>query len=100
MPSTAPPQVAGGIGKMSGGSDIGKTEIGRQEDLARFTLDRLRFSGPGDPIAALVLRGVHRADRGMIAGMWCVTEGGPVGIDMARPRYEQGQAASAFLTSV
>ena len=37
-------------------------------DLALFKLDELRFSGHGDPIAALVLCGAHRADRVMVGG--------------------------------
>jgi 8-oxoguanine deaminase len=62
-------------------------------------LDELRFSGAGDPIAALVLCGAHRADRVMIGGEWRVTEGVPVGMDLARLRHEHGVAAAAFMTS-
>ncbi len=51
-----------------GRTDIGRIEVGRQADLALFTLDELRFSGAGDPIAALVLCGAHTADRVMIGG--------------------------------
>jgi 8-oxoguanine deaminase len=83
-----------------GRSDIGKIEPGRQADLALFALDDLRFSGAGDPIAALVLCGAHRADRMMIAGQWRVVDGMPVGIDLERLRHEHGQAASAFLASI
>ena len=72
------------IGQMSRRSDIGRIELGRQADLAFFTLDELRFSGAGDPIAALVLWGAHRADRVMIAGQWRLTEGIPVEVDLAR----------------
>jgi len=83
-----------------GRSDIGRIEPGRQADLAFFTLDDLRFSGAGDPIAALVLCGAHRADRVMIAGQWRVVDGMPVGVDLERLRYDHGQAASAFLASI
>ena len=88
-----------GSAKCLGRSDIGRIELGRQADLAFFTLDELRFSGAGDPIAALVLCGAYRADRVMIAGQWRLTEGIPVGVDLARLRDEHEKAAKAFLTS-
>jgi 8-oxoguanine deaminase len=87
-----------GSAKCLGRSDIGKIEPGRQADLAFFTLDELRFSGAGDPIAALVLCGAHQADRMMISGEWRVMDGVPVGVDLARLRHEHGKAAQAFLT--
>jgi len=59
----------------------------------------LRFSGAGDPVAALVLCGAHRADRMMIGGEWRVTDGSPIGIDLARLRDEHGRAALAFLAN-
>lgn len=80
-----------------GRSDIGAIEVGKQADLAMFTLEELRFSGAGDPLAALVLCGAHRADRVMIAGRWTVEDGLPVGIDLARLRAEHGRAARVFL---
>jgi 8-oxoguanine deaminase len=80
-----------------GRSDIGEIAIGKQADIAMFTLDELRFSGAGDPIAALVLCGAHRADRVMVAGKWRVIDGMPVGIDIAQLRAAHGAAARAFL---
>jgi 8-oxoguanine deaminase len=80
-----------------GRSDIGEISVGKQADLALFTLDELRFSGAGDPLAALVLCGAHRADRVMVAGDWKVVGGQPVGIDVARLRFEHGQAAAKFI---
>jgi 8-oxoguanine deaminase len=80
-----------------GRSDIGEIAIGRQADIAMFTLDELRFSGAGDPIAALVLCGAHQADRVMVAGKWRVIDGMPVGIDIAQLRAAHGAAARAFL---
>ncbi len=53
-----------------GRTDIGRIAVGKQADLSLYTLDELRFSGAGDPIAALVLCGAHRADRVMIGGEW------------------------------
>lgn len=77
-------------------SDIGEIAVGKQADLALFKLDDLRFSGAHDPLAALVLCGAHSADRVMIAGQWTVVDGQPVGIDLARLRYEHGEMAKAF----
>jgi 8-oxoguanine deaminase len=77
--------------------DIGRVAPGMQADLALFTLDELRFSGAGDPLAALVLCGAHRADRVMIAGRWTVEDGQPVGVDIARLRAEHGAAARRYL---
>ena len=64
-----------------GRRDIGRIEVGREADLALFTLDELRFSGSHDPLAALVLCGATGADRVMVAGRWRVVDGEPVGID-------------------
>lgn len=86
-----------GSARCLGRDDIGRLEVGRQADLALFTLDELRFSGAGDPIAALVLCGAHRADRVMVAGDWKVVDGLPVGVDLERLRFEHGRAAKAFL---
>jgi 8-oxoguanine deaminase len=80
-----------------GRKDIGEIAVGRQADLALFMLDELRFSGAGDPIAALVLCGAHRADRVMIAGEWKVVDGVPVGVDVPELRARHGAAARAFL---
>jgi 8-oxoguanine deaminase len=86
-----------GSARCLGRSDIGSIAVGKQADLALFTLDELRFSGAGDPIAALVLCGAYRADRVMIAGEWRVVDGAPINIDIARLRHEHGAAARAFL---
>ena len=86
-----------GSARCLGRSDIGRIAVGLEADLALFTLDELRFSGAGDPLAALVLCGAHRADRVMIAGQWKVVDGLPVAVDIERLRWEHGQAAKAFL---
>ena len=86
-----------GSAKCLGRSDIGEIAVGKQADLALYTLDELRFSGAGDPIAALVLCGAHRADRVMIAGEWRVIDGVPVGVDVEGLRFEHGKAARRFL---
>ena len=79
-----------------GRSDIGQIAIGKQADLAMFKLDELRFSGAGDPLAALVLCGAHKADRVMIGGVWRVVEGMPVGIDLTKLRTSHRMAALKF----
>ena len=80
--------------------DIGAIAVGKQADLAFYSLDELRFSGAGDPLAAIVLCGAHTADRVMVAGEWRVKDGQPVGMDVARLRHEHGEAAKAFLERV
>lgn len=89
-----------GSARCLGRSDIGTIAVGKQADLAFFTLDELRFSGAGDPLAALILCGAHRADRVMIQGRWTVEEAMPVGVDVERLRLEHGAQARAFLEAV
>lgn len=86
-----------GSARCLGRSDIGRIAEGCEADLALFTLDELRFSGAGDPLAALVLCGAHRADRVMIAGAWKVVDGMPLHVDVERLRWEHGEAAKRFL---
>jgi 8-oxoguanine deaminase len=83
-----------------GRDDLGTIAVGKQADLAFYTLNELRFSGAGDPLAALVLCGAHSADRVMVKGEWRVEHGHPVGIDVARLRAEHGAAAKAFLAGI
>ena len=80
-------------------ADIGRIAEGAQADLAFFKLDELRFSGHGDPIAALVHCGAHRADRVMIAGRWTVEEGRIPGLDVPRLMAAHQQAAMALQAS-
>ncbi len=53
-------------------SDIGQIAPGMQADLAVFDLDELRFSGVGDPLAAIVMCGAHRVSRLMVGGRWLI----------------------------
>jgi len=89
-----------GSARLLGRSDIGTIAAGKQADLAFYTLDELRFSGAGDPLAALVLCGAHAADRVMVKGEWRVEDGAPKGVDVARLRAEHGAAAKAFLAAL
>ncbi|QGH68932.1 8-oxoguanine deaminase [Pseudactinotalea sp. HY158] len=64
-----------------GRADLGVIEVGRQADLALFRPEGLSFSGSHDVLTALLLCGVERADRVMVAGRWRVTDGQVVGLD-------------------
>ncbi len=76
-----------------GREDLGRIAVGMAADLACFTLEDLRFSGHGDPIAALVNCGAHHADRVMIAGRWTVWDGAIPGLDLAALRLDHQAAA-------
>lgn len=73
-----------GSARCLGRDDIGKISSDMQADLALFKLDELRFSGTGDPLAALVMCGAHKADYVMIAGEWVVKDGEIPGLDLER----------------
>jgi 8-oxoguanine deaminase len=62
-------------------------------DLALFKLDELRFSGHGDPLAALVLCGATKADRVMVIGRWVVEGGHIPGLDIAALTARHQEAA-------
>ena len=66
-----------------GRPELGEIAVGKAADLALFKLDELRFSGHGDPLAALVLCGAYLADRVMVGGKWAVTDGAIPGLDVA-----------------
>ena len=86
-----------GSARCLGRPELGTIAVGKQADLAMFTLDELRFSGAGDPIAALVLCGAHQADRVMISGKWTVEDSMPVGMDVEKLRHDHGAVAKLFL---
>lgn len=71
-----------GSAKILGRDDIGEIGVGKQADIAMFKMDELRFSGAGDPLAALVLCGAHKADRVMVQGHWRVIDGEIPGLDI------------------
>jgi 8-oxoguanine deaminase len=89
-----------GSARCLGRGDLGMIAVGKQADLAFYTLDELRFSGAGDPLAALVMCGAHHADRVMIGGLWQVEDGDPIGIDVVKLRHDHGAAAKAFLAAM
>src|SRR6202048_1047509 len=79
-----------------GRPELGEIALGKAADLALFKLDELRFSGHGDPLAALVLCGAHRADRVMVAGKWVVTDGAIEGLDVTDLIRRHSAAARAM----
>jgi 8-oxoguanine deaminase len=79
-----------------GRPELGEISVGKAADLALFKLDELRFSGHGDPLAALVLCGAHRADRVMVAGKWTVIDGGIPGLDVTDLVRRHSAAARAL----
>ena len=79
-----------------GRGDIGRIAPGKQADLALFKLDEPRFSGAGDPLAALVLCGAHRADRVMVGGAWRVEGGAIVGLDLEALMARHREAARSL----
>jgi 8-oxoguanine deaminase len=74
--------------------DIGTLEPGKAADMAMFDLDELRFSGSGDPVAALVLCGAHKVRHLMIGGELRVSEGELVGVDVPRLRARHQELAN------
>lgn len=79
-----------------GRPELGRIAVGSAADLALFRLDELRFSGAGDPVAALVLCGAHRADRVMVAGRWVVEDGAVPGLDVPALMARHNREARAL----
>jgi 8-oxoguanine deaminase len=79
-----------------GRTDIGEIAVGKMADLALFKLDEPRFSGSGDPLAALVLCGAHRADRVMVGGRWIVKDGEIPNLDLGALIRRHSAAARAL----
>jgi len=76
-----------------GRKDIGEIKPGMQADLALYKLDELRFSGSGDPLAALILCGASQADAVMVAGEWKVRDRSRVDVDLDQLRHRHDEAA-------
>jgi len=87
---------AGALGR----DDIGTIEVGKQADLAMFTLDDIRFSGSHDPVGALLLCGADRADRVMVGGRWRVEDGAVVGLDLDALLARHRELAAAMHAGV
>lgn len=85
-----------GSAACTGRTDIGEIAVGKMADLSLFKLNEPRFSGSGDPLAALVLCGAHRADRVMVGGRWIVMDGEIPGLDMRELKMRHAAAARAL----
>jgi len=85
-----------GSAACAGRADIGEIKPGAMADFALFKLDDLRFSGCGDPLAALVLCGAHHADRVMVGGRWTVEDGRIPGLDIGDLIRRHSAAARAL----
>ena len=88
-----------GSAACAGRTDVGEIAVGKMADLALFKLDELRFSGSGDPLAALVLCGAHRADRVMVGGRWIVENGAIPGLDLHDLIKRHSAAARAMVSA-
>ena len=79
-----------------GRPELGELRPGAAADIALFDLDELRFSGHGDPLAALVLCGASRVSDLMIAGSWRVRGGELQGVDLDALMYEHRRIAGSL----
>ncbi len=85
-----------GSARCLGRTDIGTIAPGKLADLALFKLDEPRFSGAGDPLAALLLCGAHRADYVMVGGKWVVEKGEIPGLDLEGLIAEHSRLAASL----
>jgi 8-oxoguanine deaminase len=92
--------VTKGSATCIGRPELGEIRPGKIADLAFLKLDELRFSGAGDPLAALVLCGAHKVDRVMIGGEWVVEEGRIPGLDIDHLIRRHSAAARQLQSSV
>jgi 8-oxoguanine deaminase len=86
--------ATGGGARVLHRPDLGTIAPGQCADLAMFDLEALRFSGSGDPVAALVLCGAHRVRHLLIGGEWRVRDGEIPGVDLPALRARHQQAAA------
>ena len=77
--------------------DLGQIAPGQLADLALFDLEELRFSGHGDPVAALVLCGARTVRHLMVGGEWRVTNGEIPGLDLEQLRLRHQAAATSLV---
>lgn len=82
-----------GSARCLGRNDIGEIAVGKQADIVLFKLNELRFSGAGDPLAALIMCGAQSVDRSMINGQWRVVDGQLVGVDVVNMMSMHQQSA-------
>ena len=82
-----------GSAKLLHRPELGELAVGKQADLALFNLNEARFSGHGDPLAALILCGAHQADYVMVGGEWKVKNSELVDVDINEIISRHGIAA-------
>ncbi len=80
-------------------ADIGQIVVGARADLALFDLDEDRFSGSGDPVAALVLCGAHRVSHLMVDGKWRVRDRRLLDADVGALRDAHRRAARRLIAA-
>ena len=85
-----------GSADLLGRAELGELRPGAAADIALFDLDEPRFSGHGDPLAALVLCGASRVSDLMIAGVWRVRGGELQDLDPDALMHEHGRIAASF----
>ena len=79
-----------------GRPELGELRPGAAADIALFDLEELRFSGHGDPLAALVLCGASRVSDLMIAGSWRVRGGQLLDADVVALMHEHRRLAGSL----
>ena len=89
-----------GSADLLGRPELGELRPGAAADIALFDLDALRFSGHGDPLAALVLCGASRVSDLMIAGVWRVRRGELPGIDLEALMHEHRRIAGSLVGNI
>jgi 8-oxoguanine deaminase len=89
-----------GSAKLLHRPELGELAVDKKADLALFSLNQSRFSGHGDPLAALILCGAHKADYVMVAGEWKVKNGEMVDVDINDVMARHGIAAKRLQTMI
>ena len=89
-----------GSARCLGRDDIGDIAVGKQADIALFKLEEPRFSGAGDPLAALLLCGATRVHSVMIRGQWKVKDYELVDIDLQELLGRHRRAANRLRGSI
>ena len=88
-----------GSADLLGRPELGELRPGAAADVALFGLGELRFSGHGDPLAALVLCGASRVSDLMIAGAWRVRDGELLNADLDALVHEHRRIAEVLVTA-
>jgi len=83
-----------GGARLLGRPELGTLQVGAPADIALFDLEELRFSGAGDPVAALLTCGASRAAHVMVNGQWRVKDGNLCDMDIADLRRRHEAAAA------